>query len=165
MWFLGDSWGAANRKKEAIMRKKNYKGRCEKRSLEKFTTICRTYDAVQYAYADILVKNKDVTEVRCNYTQQKNSLTTAYTMMLQAKYCDGEGQLLRIIRLSINSDISTEKIEKCRPTSFPGMASKITRRTVVPCLVMGYSLLPPMWEWGCWMLLSAIFTLRMLVSQ
>ena len=48
------------------MRKKNYKGRCEKRSLEKFTTICRTYDAVQYAYADILVKNKDVAEVRCN---------------------------------------------------------------------------------------------------
>lgn len=48
------------------MRKKTYKGRCEKRSLEKFTTICKTYDPIQTAYANILVKNKDVSEVRCN---------------------------------------------------------------------------------------------------
>ena len=26
------------------MRKKNYKGRCEKQALDKFTTICKTYD-------------------------------------------------------------------------------------------------------------------------
>ena len=37
------------------MRKKSYKGRCEKRSLEKFTSICKTYDPIQYAYANILV--------------------------------------------------------------------------------------------------------------
>ena len=48
------------------MRKKNYKGRCEKQSLEKFTTICKTYDPIQSAYANILVKNKDISEVRCN---------------------------------------------------------------------------------------------------
>ena len=48
------------------MRKKTYKGRCEKRSLEKFTTICKTYDPIQSAYANILVKNKDIAEVRCN---------------------------------------------------------------------------------------------------
>ena len=48
------------------MRKKNYKGRCEKQSLEKFTTICKTYDPIQSTYANILVKNKDVAEVRCN---------------------------------------------------------------------------------------------------
>lgn len=48
------------------MRKKSYKGRCEKRSLEKFTSVCKTYDPIQYAFADILVKNQDVTEVRCN---------------------------------------------------------------------------------------------------
>ena len=48
------------------MRKKNFKGRCEKRSLEKFTTICKTYDPIQSAYANILVKNKDIAEVRCN---------------------------------------------------------------------------------------------------
>lgn len=48
------------------MRKKNYKGRCEKRSLPKFTTICRTYDPIQYAYAEILVSNQDIASVRCN---------------------------------------------------------------------------------------------------
>lgn len=48
------------------MRKKNFKGRCEKQSLAKFTTICKTYDPIQSAYANILVKNKDISEVRCN---------------------------------------------------------------------------------------------------
>ena len=48
------------------MRKKNYKGRCEKRMLVKCTEICRTYDAVQNAYADILASRKDIVEIRCN---------------------------------------------------------------------------------------------------
>ena len=48
------------------MRKKNYKGRCEKQALDKFTTICKTYDPIQTAYANILVNNKDVIKVRCN---------------------------------------------------------------------------------------------------
>ena len=48
------------------MRKKNYKGRCEKQSLEKFTTICKTYDPLQTAYANILVENKNIVEARCN---------------------------------------------------------------------------------------------------
>ena len=48
------------------MRKKNYKGRCEKQHLEKFSTICKTYEPLQAAYASILVENKDVLEVRCN---------------------------------------------------------------------------------------------------
>ena len=48
------------------MRKKNYKGRCEKRSLSKCQEICRTYDSIQYAYADILQKNGDVASIRCN---------------------------------------------------------------------------------------------------
>ena len=48
------------------MRRKTYKGRCEKRTLEKFTSICKTYDPIQYAYANILVENKDIAEGRCN---------------------------------------------------------------------------------------------------
>ena len=48
------------------MRKKNFKGRCEKQSLDKFVTICKTYEPIQTAYANILVENKDVSEVRCN---------------------------------------------------------------------------------------------------
>ena len=48
------------------MRKKNYKGRCEKRNISKCQEVCRTYDAIQYAYADILQANKNITEIRCN---------------------------------------------------------------------------------------------------
>ena len=36
------------------MRKKNYKGRCIKRQLKKCVGVCKTYDAVQYAEADLL---------------------------------------------------------------------------------------------------------------
>ena len=43
------------------MRKKNYKGRCEKRKLSKCEGVCKTYDALQYAYAD-----NDIVEIRCN---------------------------------------------------------------------------------------------------
>ena len=50
------------------MRKKNYKGRCEKRSVKKCTEICRTYDAIQSAYADLLAEDKTVKEFRCNVT-------------------------------------------------------------------------------------------------
>ena len=48
------------------MRKKNYKGRCEKQTLEKFTAICKTYDPIQTAYANALVKNDSVASIRCN---------------------------------------------------------------------------------------------------
>lgn len=48
------------------MRKKNYKGRCEKRSLGKCKEVCRTYDAIQYAYADVLQASEEITEIRCN---------------------------------------------------------------------------------------------------
>lgn len=48
------------------MRKKNYKGRCEKRKLPKCNEVCKTYDAIQYAYADILATCEDVKEIRVN---------------------------------------------------------------------------------------------------
>ena len=48
------------------MRKKNYKGRCEKRKLSKCEGVCKTYDVLQYAYADMLEANNDIVEIRCN---------------------------------------------------------------------------------------------------
>ena len=48
------------------MRKKNYKGRCEKRMLSKCQEVCRTYDTVQSAYADFLQSCDEITEIRCN---------------------------------------------------------------------------------------------------
>lgn len=48
------------------MRKKNYKGRCEKRSVEKCREVCKTYDDIQRAYLDILQECEEIKEIRCN---------------------------------------------------------------------------------------------------
>ena len=48
------------------MKKKGYKGRCEKRSLLKCVGICRTYDHIQSAYADRLEADEQVKEFQCN---------------------------------------------------------------------------------------------------
>lgn len=48
------------------MRKKNLKGRCEKRMIEKSKEVCKTYDAIQYAYADLLQESDEIKEIRCN---------------------------------------------------------------------------------------------------
>ena len=48
------------------MRKAKYKGRCEKRKIEKCEEVCRLYDSVQSAYADVLASDESVTEIRCN---------------------------------------------------------------------------------------------------
>lgn len=45
------------------MRKKNFKGRCEKRMISKCNEVCRTYDAIQYAYADLLQVSDEVKEI------------------------------------------------------------------------------------------------------
>ena len=48
------------------MRKKNYKGRCEKKSVQKCNEIFKAYDAVQSAYVDVLSSRDDIIEIRCN---------------------------------------------------------------------------------------------------
>lgn len=48
------------------MRKKSCEGRCEKRSLAKSPGICKTYDAIQSAYADMLQSDDSISEFRCN---------------------------------------------------------------------------------------------------
>ena len=48
------------------MRKKHYKGRCEKRMLSKCEGVCRTYDTVQSAAAEALQADGSIREIRCN---------------------------------------------------------------------------------------------------
>ena len=48
------------------MRKKNYKGRCEKKTIDKCKTVCKTYDPIQSAYVDILDDRNDVAEIKGN---------------------------------------------------------------------------------------------------
>jgi len=56
------------------MRKKGYKGRCEKRTLSKCPGVCRTYDSIQSAYADLLQANEDIKEFRCNVLLENLSI-------------------------------------------------------------------------------------------
>lgn len=60
------------------MRKKGFKGRCEKRKLGKCKEVCRTYSAIQYAYADILQAREDVAEIRCNVPLDGYDYTTDF---------------------------------------------------------------------------------------
>lgn len=48
------------------MRKRNYKGRCEKRKIAKCQGVCKTYDAIQFHYVDILAADTSIVEIRCN---------------------------------------------------------------------------------------------------
>lgn len=48
------------------MIKKNYKGRCIKKSVNKSKEICRTYNALQLAYLEKLQANEIITEIQCN---------------------------------------------------------------------------------------------------
>ena len=48
------------------MRKVGFKGRCEKRVLDKCKDVCRTYDAIQAAYADVLQQDDNICEIQCN---------------------------------------------------------------------------------------------------
>ena len=48
------------------MRRKGYKGRCEKKSLSKSQNVCRTYNEIQSVYADMLQNDNSIQEIRCN---------------------------------------------------------------------------------------------------
>ena len=53
------------------MRKKNFKGRCEKRKIDKCAEVCRTYDPIQYTYANLLQANDEVMPVWVEVTELK----------------------------------------------------------------------------------------------
>ena len=48
------------------MRKKNFKGRCIKRTVSKSKDVCRTYDEIQFACLDVLEADDNIIEIRCN---------------------------------------------------------------------------------------------------
>ena len=106
------------------MRKKNYKGRCEKQALEKFTTICKTYDPIQTAYANILVENKDISEVRCNVILDGEC--SEYMTDFVCKKTDGD--------LMVRECISTKLLEK--PLSISATASMYFIKAVVLITIM-----------------------------
>lgn len=48
------------------MRKKGFKGRCEKRALSKCREVCRLYDPIQSAFADKIQEDDTIREFQCN---------------------------------------------------------------------------------------------------
>lgn len=66
------------------MRKKNFKGRCEKRTISKCKEICRTYDPIQNAFADILQADKSISEIRCNVLFDGLEYTTDFVCVKES---------------------------------------------------------------------------------
>lgn len=81
------------------MRKKNFKGRCEKITVTKSKSICKTYDDLQRSYLEKLEANSDIQEIRMNIVldslpdYMSDFVSDVYTMMLKEKYCDETGHL------------------------------------------------------------------------
>lgn len=60
------------------MKRKNFKGRCEKRNLSKCNGVCRTYDKIQYVYADLLEKSNLIKEFECNVLLDNTEYTSDF---------------------------------------------------------------------------------------
>ena len=61
---FGSLFGRTER--DADMVKKNYKGRCQKRKMEKCKEVVRTYSTIQAAYAEVLEKDEKIKGFQCN---------------------------------------------------------------------------------------------------
>ena len=60
------------------MRKKDFKGRCEKKKLSKCKVVCKTYDPIQSAYADMLQADTEIVDIRCNVLIDNDNYTTDF---------------------------------------------------------------------------------------
>lgn len=65
------------------MYKKNYKGRCEKKSLSKCNTICRCYSEIQSVYADKLETDSSVQSFQCNALLEGEDYTSDFLITRQ----------------------------------------------------------------------------------
>ena len=54
------------KRKDAEMIKKNYKGRCQKQKMKKCKDVVRTYSHIQAAYAEVLEREEKIKEFQCN---------------------------------------------------------------------------------------------------
>ena len=70
------------------MRNANQKGKCVKRSLPKFVLVCKTYDAVQEAYATKLSEDVSITEIRANVLLEELFEEGEYTSDFVITYGD-----------------------------------------------------------------------------
>ena len=91
------------------MRRKNYKGRCEKRVLSKCQDVCRTYDEIQYAYADILERSSSIKKFNCNVPLEDME-GDIYTSDFVCLKMDGDIMVRECVRQSLISKPMTVKL-------------------------------------------------------
>ena len=73
------------------MRNQNSKVRCEKRKMSKCKDVVKTYNAVQYAFADVLEKDESIKEFVCNFPLTDFPITDGkYTSDFYCTTTDGD---------------------------------------------------------------------------
>ena len=87
------------------MRKKNYKGRCEKKYVSKCDSICKTYDPIQTAYVDLLDSNPDIDKIKCKVILDGDEAGEYMTDIVCTK---SNGELL--VRECVNMKILTRPL-------------------------------------------------------
>ena len=60
------------------LKKKTYKGGCEKRKLPKCEGVCKTYNAIQYAYADVLSTSNEIKSFQVNVELEEEDYTSDF---------------------------------------------------------------------------------------
>lgn len=97
------------------MRNKNYKGRCEKRSLSKCKDVCRTYDVIQSAYADKLESDEEIVEIRVNVVLDGLGLDKQYTSDFVCVRADGDFMVAECVqRSSLTKPLTVKLLDASR---------------------------------------------------
>lgn len=74
--ILGTSWEDFGKPERSDMRKEKYKGRAEKRMVEKCVGLCVTYDGLHKKLTDMLSKDGAIKEFRCNVLMEGAGYTS-----------------------------------------------------------------------------------------
>lgn len=92
------------------MRNQNSRVRVTKRRLSKCKDVCRTYNDIQFAYADILEKDSLVIEFRCNVVLSNIELDGTFTTDFLITKINGDLYVRECVRRDMISKPLTVKL-------------------------------------------------------
>lgn len=98
------------------MRNTNSKVRCEKRQMSKCKGVVKTYNDLQYAFADMLEKDATIKEFICNYPLSDFSLTDGkYTSDFYCTTTEGEVIVYEcVFRKHITKPLTAKLLDESR---------------------------------------------------
>ena len=98
------------------MRNTNSKVRCEKRQMPKCKGVVKTYNDLQYAFADMLEKDATIKEFVCNYPLSDFSLTDGkYTTDFYCTTTEGEIVVYEcVFRKHITKPLTAKLLDESR---------------------------------------------------